>query len=161
MVPDAVRVQPALVRVKSPRPKAGACVLSMLQPPPRVPTAGWPVPPILWQVYGPDPVRKLFVMGSKIGLSARTPPTIAMLGAPKSPTQLSSEAFTMFVPATFLPVTPVFQVLAPQADQTWPGMMVTPPMRSSVNGPLALRFRSRVYSSSTLMWEMLASDVAW
>src|SRR2546428_139478 len=114
-----------------------------------------------WQVYGPDPVRKLFVMGSKIGLSARTPPTIAMLGAPKSPTQLSSEAFTMFVPATFLPVTPVFQVLAPQADQTWPGMMVTSPMRSSVNGPLALRFRSRVYSSSTLMWEMLASDVAW
>src|SRR5438132_8679120 len=100
-------------------------------------------------------------MGSKIGLSARTPPTEATFGAPKSPTQLSSEAFTMFVPSTILPVTPMFQVLAPQADQIWPGMMVTPPMRSSVNGPSALRFRSRVYSSSTLMWETLASDVAW
>src|SRR3989442_4059289 len=129
MVPDAVRVQPALVRVKSPRPKAGACVLSMLQPPPRVPTAGWPAPPILWQVYGPDPIRKLFVMGSKIGLSARTPPTVAMLGEANVPTQLSSAAFTILVPAMFLPVTPLFQVLAPQADQTCPGIIVIEPMK--------------------------------
>src|SRR6267378_6018575 len=116
---------------------------------------------MLWQVNGPDPIRKLFFMGSKIGLSARTPPTVAMLGAPNCPTQLSSEAFTTIVPATFLPVTPVFHALAPQADQTWPGIIVTPPTKSSVNGPSDLRFRSRVYSSSTLMWATLASDVAW
>ena len=63
----------------------------------------------------------------------------------------------MLLPATFLPVTPLFQVLALQADQTWPGMMVTPgnvvmpPMNSSVKGPLVLRLRSRVNSSKTLI----------
>src|SRR5690349_6727426 len=107
---------------------------------------------MLWHVYEPDPIKKLFVTGSKYGLSARTPPTVAILGAPKRPTQLSSAASTILVPAIFLPVTPVFQILAPHADHTWPGMMVMPPIRSSVNGPLALRLRSRVYSSSTLMW---------
>src|SRR5438132_14262778 len=100
-------------------------------------------------------------MGSKIGLSARTPPTVAMLGAPKCPTQLTSEAFTILVPTMFLLVTPVFHVLAPQADPTWPGIMVTPPTRSSVNGPSALRLRSRVYSSITLIGETLARALAW
>src|SRR5437667_12384996 len=106
---------------------------------------------MLWQVYGPDPMRKLFVMGSKVGLSARTAPTLVMLGAPNCPTQVSSAALAMFVPAMFLPVTPLFQALTPQADQMWPGIMVIPPMNNSGNGPLALRFKSRVNSSKTLM----------
>src|SRR5437867_2809305 len=154
---NELRVQPVLVRVKTPRPKPGDCVLSILQPPPSVPTGGWPVPPILWQVYGPDPMRKLFATGSKVGLSARTPPTVAMLGEPNCPTQVSSATLTILEPARFLPVKPLFQVLALQADQPWPGMMVTPgnvvmpPMNSSVKGPLVLRLRSRVNSSKTLM----------
>src|SRR5437016_5222726 len=99
----------------------------MMQPPPRVPTAGCPVPPILSQVYGPDPIRKLFATGSKVGLSARTPLTVAMLGEPKIPTQTSSGAPTMLAPAMSLPVTPLFQVLAPHADHMWPGMIVIDP----------------------------------
>src|SRR5437016_9208437 len=87
-------------------------------------------------------MSRLFATTSTVGLSARvgTPPTstVVMLGAAKFPTQVSSGALTMLLPATFLPVTPLFQVLALQADQTWPGMMVTPgnvvmpPMNSSV-----------------------------
>src|SRR5216683_6152789 len=110
---------------------------------------------MLWQVYGPDPMSKLLAMTSTVGLSARvgTPPTITlvMLGEANDPTQASSAAETMLAPAMFLPVTPPFQVLAPQDDQTWPGSIVMPPTRSSVNGPLALRLRSRVNSSITLM----------
>src|SRR5207244_10713579 len=94
---------------------------------------------MLSQVYGPDPMRKLFVIGSKVGLSARTPPTLVMLGAPKCPTQVSSAALTMLVPAMFLPVTPLFQVLAAQADQMWPGIMVIPRMNNPENGRLDLR----------------------
>src|SRR2546427_2556304 len=102
-------------------------------------------------MYDPDPIRKLFVTGSKVGLSARVPPTEIMLGEPKVPTQVSSAALTILVPAMFLPVTSLFHVFAPQADQMWPGIMVTPPRKSSVNGPLALRLRSTVNSSKTLM----------
>src|SRR5882762_7422427 len=116
---------------------------------------------MLSQVYGPDPIRKLFATGSKVGLSARTPPTLVMLGAPKCPTQVSSAESTMLVPAMFLPVTPLFQVLELQADQIWPGIMVIPPMNNSVNGPLALRFKSRVNSSRTLMWATLEREAAW
>src|SRR2546425_6269808 len=108
---------------------------------------------MLSQVNGPDPIRNPLVTGSKVGLSARTPPTETMLGEPNVPTQLSSGAPTMLAAAAsmFLPVTPLFQVPRPQADQTWPGMMVTPPRKNSVKGPLDLRFKSRVNSSSTLM----------
>src|SRR5690348_7282583 len=106
---------------------------------------------MLWQVNALDPIRKLFVTGSNVGLSARVPPTVTMLGAPNAPTQAVSGALTMFVPEISLPVTPLFQVLAPQPDQMWPGIMVMPPRNSSVNGPLALRFRSNVNSSKTLM----------
>src|SRR2546427_8852229 len=115
---------------------------------------------MLWQVYALDPIRKLFVTGSKVGLSARVPPTVTMLGARNAPMQASSGAVTMLVPEISLQVTPPFHVLAPQADHMWPGIMVTPPRKSSVNGPLALRLRSRVNSSRTLMCATLASDVA-
>src|SRR5947199_9193321 len=115
---------------------------------------------MLWHWNGPDPMRKLFAIGSKAGLSADTPFTTATLGEPNAPTQLSSAAATMLVPTRFLPRTPLFHVLAPHPDQTWPGMMVMPPRKSSVNGPLALRFRSTVNSSRTLTSAMLASDVA-
>src|SRR2546425_5655192 len=93
-------------------------------------------------------------MGSKIGLSARTPPTIAMLGAPKSPTQLSSEAFTMFVPATFLPVTPVPQALAPHTAQISREMVEAPAMRSTENRLILVSFVARIYSKSTVVWDM-------
>src|SRR6266540_2928893 len=106
---------------------------------------------MLWQVYGPDPMRKLFATGSKAGSLAGTPPTVTMLGELNVPTHASSAAVTTLVPATFLPVTPLFQVLAPQADQRWPGIMVIPPRNSSVNGPLVLRLRSRVNWSRTTM----------
>src|SRR5712664_2769751 len=120
---------------------------------------------MLWQVYGPDPMSRLLAMTSTVGLAAlvSTPRTgtLVMLGEAKVPTQVSSAADWMLVPAMFLPVTPLFQVLAPQADQTWPGSMVMPPKKSSVNGPLALRLRSRVNSSMTFRLATLASDVAW
>src|SRR2546425_13119435 len=106
---------------------------------------------MLWHDHGPDPMRKLFATTSKLELSARTPLTVTMLGEAKVPTHISSAALTMFVPAAFLPVTPLFHALAPQADQMWPGIIVTPPMESSVKGPLALKLRSRVNSSKTLM----------
>src|SRR5260370_23471269 len=111
---------------------------------------------MLSQVYGPDPMSRLFAMTSTVGWSQRvaTPATRQaedMLGEAKCPTQVSSGALTMLMPAMFLPVTPVFHVVALQADQTWPGIMVMPPIKSSVNGLLALRFRSRVNSSSTFM----------
>src|SRR5437660_10671249 len=99
---------------------------------------------MLWQVYALDPIRKLFVTGSKVGLSARVPPTVTMLGAPNAPTHASSGALTMFVPEISLPVTPLFHVLAPQADHRWPGIMVMSPIPVSVKRPLALRLTSRV-----------------
>src|SRR6267143_2066578 len=106
---------------------------------------------MLWHVNALDPIRKLLVTGSKVGLSARVVPTVTMLGAPNAPMHASSGALTMFVPEMSLPVTPLFHVLAPQADQMWPGIVVMPPMESSVNGPLAFRLRSKVNSSMTLM----------
>src|SRR5439155_3716528 len=116
---------------------------------------------MLWHVNALDPMRKLFVTGSKVGLSARVPPTVTMLGAPNAPMQAVSGALTMLVPEISLPVTPLFHVLAPQADQMWPGIMVIPPRKSSVNGPLAFRLRSTVNSSKTLMLATLESEVAW
>src|SRR5213595_442547 len=106
---------------------------------------------MLWHVNALDPMRKLFVTGSKVGLSARVPPTVTMLGAPNAPMQVSSGAVTMLVPEMSLPVTPLSKVLALQADQMGPGIMVIQPTKSTVNGPLALRLRSTVYSSKTLM----------
>src|SRR2546428_13980200 len=82
-----------------------------------------------------------------------------MLGAPNAPTQLSSGALTTVVPAMFLPVTPVFQMPAPHADQMWPGIMVTSP--TPVKGPGPLRLRSRVNSSRILTWLRLDNEVAW
>src|SRR3989442_11523741 len=102
---------------------------------------------MLWQVYALDPIRKLFVTGSKVGLSARVPPTVTMLGAPNAPMQAVSGAVTMFVPEISLPVTPLFQVLAPQADQMWPGIMVMSPMGAAGKGPAPLKLISRVNSS--------------
>src|SRR5438552_18373954 len=104
-------------------------------------------------------MRKLFAIGSKVGLSARTPPTIAMLGDPNIPTQLSSGALTMDEPRMFLLVVLVFHVPAPQADQTWPGIIVTEPMTASVKGPLVLRLRSKVTWSRTFMWVTLDSGI--
>src|SRR3989442_6055995 len=109
---------------------------------------------MLSQVYGPDPIKKPFVTGSKSTLAAGILFKVTMLGELNVPTQLSWSALTILLPAMFLPVKPLFHVFVPcvpQLDQTCPGMMVTSPIDNSVNGPLILRLRSRVNSSRTLM----------
>src|SRR5437660_11956489 len=73
------------------------------------------------------------------------------------PTQLSSAALTRVVPARLVPLTWLFQVLAPHADHVWPGMMVMAPMNRSVNGPLALMFKSSLVGLKTWIPTTLVS----